>query len=229
MMSHGQFGPRRTSRYARGVTEPPFLRATRAAYDTVAVDYARLLAAEVPETPLDFAMLEAFAKLVAPGRVADIGCGPGRMTAHLSSLGVPAFGVDLSPEMVATARETYPDLHFGVGSMTALSLADSSVEGVLAWYSIIHIPPPLLPAVLAEFHRVLTAGGHLLVAFQVGDERRHIEHGYGHDISLDVYRLSPDAVADLLDRAGLPVRARMVREPEGHEKVPQACLLARKP
>jgi SAM-dependent methyltransferase len=214
------------------VIEPSYLSATRAAYDTVAVDYANLLSAEPPETSLDLAMLATFAELVrstGAGSVADIGCGPGRMTAHLHSLGVTAFGIDLSPAMVAVARRTYPELRFDEGSMTALDLKDDSVGGVLAWYSIIHTPPELLPVVFAEFHRVLAPDGHLLLAFQVGNERRHIEQGYGHSVSLDAYRLSPDRIAELLSQAGLVVHARLLREPEGHEKVQQALLLVRKP
>ena len=99
----------------------------------------------------------------------------------------------------------------------------------LAFSSIIHIPPDLLPVVFAEFHRVLAPGGHLLLAFQVGDERRHITQGYGHDVSLYAYLSPPQRVADLLTQAGFAVRARLVREPDGREKHPQAVLLARKP
>jgi SAM-dependent methyltransferase len=214
------------------VTEPAYLSATRAAYDIVAVDYAEFLSAEPPETPLELGMLAAFAELVrsaGAGPVADLGCGPGRITAHLRSLDVAAFGIDLSPAMLAVARRTHPDLRFDEGSFTALELRDDSVGGIVAWYSIIHTPPELLPEVFAEFHRVLAPGGHLLLAFQVGNERLHVEQAYGHTVSVDAYRLSPDDIAELLRPAGLAVHARMLREPEGREKVQQAFLLARKP
>jgi trans-aconitate methyltransferase len=100
------------------MTEPDYLRTTRAAYDTVAVDYARLLSSELAAKPLDRALLAAFAELVLAdggGPVADLGCGPGRVTTHLHALGLDAFGVDLSPEMVAVARRSYPDLRFEAG------------------------------------------------------------------------------------------------------------------
>jgi hypothetical protein len=85
-----------------------------------------------------------------------------------------------------------------------------------------------LPVVFAEFHRVLAPGGERLLAFQAGDERLHLQQAYGHAVSLDAYRLSPDRVADLLGRAGLVVHARVIREPDDAEKVQQAYLLARK-
>jgi SAM-dependent methyltransferase len=96
----------------------------------------------------------------------------------------------------------------------------------VAWYSVIHTPPEHLPAVLAEFRRVLAPGGHALLAFQVGDFRVHLEQAYGHAVSLDAYRWDPDRIAGLLAEAGLVPRARLVREPEPPEKVPQAYVLA---
>ena len=218
------------------MTEPDFLRDTRASYDAVAVGYAARFGHELAAKPLDRAMLAGFAELAraaGPGPVADIGCGTGRVTAHLNGLGLPAFGIDLSPQMVAVARESYPGLRFEVGSMLALDLPDGTLSGVLAWYSTIHVPDERLPEAFAEFHRVLVPGGLALLGFQVGGERRHVAQALGHEISLDFHHRQPDQVAELLGRAGLTVRARLIREPdeEGEftERTPQAFLLARKP
>ena len=218
------------------MTEPDFLRDTRASYDAVAVGYAARFGHELTAKPLDRAMLSGFADLVRaadPGPVADIGCGTGRVTAHLNDLGVQAFGIDLSPQMVAVARESYPGLRFEVGSMLALDLPDGALGGLLAWYSTIHVPAERLPEAFAEFRRVLAPGGVALLAFQVGDETRHVSQALGHEICLDLHHRRPDQVAELLGRAGLMVRAQLVREPdeEGEftERTQQAFLLARKP
>jgi SAM-dependent methyltransferase len=214
------------------MTEPPYQRATRLAYDTVAVDYAELLRDELAAKPIDRAVLAAFVDLVSEdggGPVADLGCGPGRVTAHLHALGLAAFGIDLSPAMVDVARRSHPDLRFDQGSMAALDLDRGELAGIAAWYSIIHTPPEHQPKLFAEFNRVLRPGGHLVVAFQVGDERVHLEQAYGHELSLDAYRLPPDFVAEALGSAGLAVTARLVREPTGRERQQQAYLFARKP
>ena len=53
-----------------------------------------------------------------PGPVADVGCGPGHVTAFLKNHGLDVFGVDLSPGMIAQARAAHPELRFDIGSMT---------------------------------------------------------------------------------------------------------------
>ncbi|MEU8801358.1 class I SAM-dependent methyltransferase [Spirillospora sp. NPDC048819] len=201
---------------------------TRAAYDAVAALYADLFRDILDELPLDRAFITAFAELVrgAGGPVADLGCGPGHVTAFLASLGVPAFGVDLSPEMVARARADHPDLRFDEGTMTALDLPDAGLGGILSGYSTIHMDPGELPEAFAEFHRVLAPGGHLLIAFQVCDG--DAPQPFDHKVTL-AYRWPPDRLSALLRDAGLNEAARLVREPTARERFPAGSLLLRKP
>jgi ubiquinone/menaquinone biosynthesis C-methylase UbiE len=209
--------------------EPDWLTETRAAYDTVAVDYARLIP-EVVEGPLDRGMLAAFAELVGPGRpVLEVGCGTGRITAYLHGLGLDISGVDLSPGMLEVARRTYPELRFEVGSMTDLAEPDGCLAGLVAWYSIIHLPPELLPGVFAGFRRVLAPGGHLLIAVKAGDRRIRLQQAYGHQVEYDVHWLPPERLAAQLTEAGLAVHATLVREAEVLDAGPQAFLLATRP
>jgi SAM-dependent methyltransferase len=212
-------------------TEPaPFLTTTRAFYDAVAEDYADRYRTE-PSAPLDRAVLAAFAESVgAGGRVADLGCGPGRVTAHLASLGLSVHGLDLSESMLAIARRENPGLRFEQGSMLDLDLPDGALAGAVSWYSTIHTPDDRLPDLFAEFARVLAPGGYLLVGFQVGDVPRHIDRPFGHPVSLDFVRRRPEQIAELLAAAGLTLHSRTVREPntDRGESTPQAALIARK-
>jgi SAM-dependent methyltransferase len=137
-----------------------------------------------------------------------------------------AFGVDLSPKMIEIARRTHPHLRFDVGSMTALDLADGELGGIVAWWSIFHTPPDVLPVVFSEFHRTLAPGGHLLAGFHVGDELLRPERSYGHPVTYDAYLLRPERITELLGEAGLVVTATLV---SAGAKWPQACLLAHRP
>jgi SAM-dependent methyltransferase len=207
------------------------LAETRTAYDTVAADYAQLLRDELAGNPVDRALLGVFAEQVRAGGggpVGDLGCGAGRITAHLAALDLEVFGIDLSPGMVQVARRTHPELRFEVGSLAALDLPDAALAGALAWYSTIHTPPARQPDVFTELARVLRPGAALLTAFQAGaDEQVHHRQAYGHPLSLHGWRLDPDRVARQLTEAGFDVRARVLREPEPPgERTRQAYLLA---
>ncbi|WP_433334929.1 class I SAM-dependent methyltransferase [Spirillospora sp. CA-294931] len=213
------------------MTESSSQDTTRAAYDAVAPLYADLFRDSVEGQPLDRALVTAFAEIVrdaGAGPVADLGCGPGGVTARLASLGVTAFGVDASPAMIELARQAYPDLRFDEGSMLALDIADGTLGGVLSWYSIIHTPPADLPLIFEEFARVLAPGGHVLLGFFATDDDSHPSaEPFDHKVSL-AYRLPVDRVAELASEAGLTEVARMRRGPGEGERFQHGRLLARR-
>ncbi|MFI8350751.1 class I SAM-dependent methyltransferase [Streptomyces sp. NPDC085596] len=207
---------------------PDFLAATRTFYDAIAEDYSDHFRDAHISQPLDRALLRVFAELVGAGAaVADLGCGPGRITGFLAAHGLDVFGLDLSPAMLAIARRENPGLRFAQGSMLELDLPDGKLAGVVSWYSSIHTPVEQLPALFAEFRRVLAPGGHLLLAFQAGEEPRRHDQPWGHPVSLDFLRRDPERMAALLTEAGFALGSRTVREPGPTEPVPQACLFAR--
>jgi SAM-dependent methyltransferase len=220
---------------AQSESEADFVTTTRTFYDAVAEDYAEMFAGELTG-PRDGTVLADFAELVGcggggGGQVADLGCGPGRTTAYLASLGLEVFGLDLSGSMLAIARRENPGLRFQQGSMLELDIPDGTLAGAVSWYSSIHTPVDRLPSLFAEFHRVLAPGGHLLIAFQAGDHPLTLDRPFGHPVRLDFERRRPEAMAELLETAGFALRSRTVREAntELGESSAQAFLTGRKP
>jgi ubiquinone/menaquinone biosynthesis C-methylase UbiE len=115
-----------------------------------------------------------------------------------------------------------------VGTMTALDLPDGILSGALCRYSLIHTPPADIPAILAEIHRVLAPGGHLLLGFLATDEPAAGVHAYDHRVT-GAYRWPPDHLTELARQAGLVEVAQLVRAPTDEERGRQAQLLARRP
>jgi SAM-dependent methyltransferase len=193
---------------------PNWIEDTRTSYDTVADSYADLLRDSLAEEPFQRGVLALFAELVRAegnGPVADAGCGPGRLTAHLCDIGLDAFGIDLSPRMIEVARRDHPGVRFEVGSMTDLDLADRSLTGLLSWFSLIHVPDDAVPAILAEFRRVLRPGGPLLLGFHAGEGSRLKTEGYGgHPMNVHVHRRTTATVAGWLEEAGFTVEAELL-------------------
>ena len=207
-----------------------WLSDTRSSYDTDAAGYAEKVRGLLDEMPYLRASLTLFAELVhgaGGGPVADVGCGPGYVTGYLHDAGVDVFGIDLSPEMIAIARRDYPGLRFEVGTMTDLDLADDSLVGIVAFWSVIHVPDYAIPGVFEQFRRVLRPQGLLLVGFHVGDETRHTSEGYtGRPVNVDSHRRRPSTMTGWLRDAGFTIEAELVIGPD--EDVPGAVIFARR-
>jgi ubiquinone/menaquinone biosynthesis C-methylase UbiE len=204
------------------------LAVTAAAYDAVSARYAEFARGELDALPLDRAVLAAFADHVRAeggGLVADLGCGEGRIGAHLAGLGLDVTGIDLSPALLEIARATYPGLRFETGSMHALPLGDATLAGVVSWYSVIHAAPGDVPAYLAEFARVLQPGGHLLAAFF--EAVNEPVTAYDHKVT-PAYRWPVDELAALAGEAGFTEVGRMSREPRDGERFRRGHLLMRR-
>ncbi|MFF8267918.1 class I SAM-dependent methyltransferase [Streptomyces sp. NPDC016562] len=202
---------------------------TRAAYDGVVELYASLFADRLETQPFARAMITTFAELVrATGnrRAADVGCGPGHLTALLGEFGLDAFGLDLSPGMIGHARRAHPALRFEEARMEALPVGDRALGGVLAHYSMIHTPPAELPALLAEQVRVLAPGGLLLVSFFATEGPEPVR--FDHKVT-PAYSWPVDRFAALLTGAGLVPFARLLHDPASERGFLDAHVLARLP
>ncbi|MDQ0754658.1 class I SAM-dependent methyltransferase [Arthrobacter sp. B3I4] len=208
------------------------LARVRTVYDMVAETYAAVLPDTSFEAPEDLALINEFSARLrgaAGHRVVDAGCGTGRMSAYLSGAGLQVTGVDLSPGMVRTAQRLHPRLTFAVGGLAELPVADAAVDGVFAWYSIIHSAPAALSGTAREFWRVLRPGGLALVAFHVGSGHRTLQRAYGHDVELRLELHRPDDVGLRFAGQGFVPEMQLLRAARGTEKHPQAALVMSKP
>ncbi|MEU9855740.1 class I SAM-dependent methyltransferase [Streptomyces sp. NPDC047974] len=109
------------------------------------------------------------------GRALDLGCGPGRNTLHLASLGYEADGVDLSATAIRWAKERARETGTtGARFHRGDAFAPGTVEGP---YDLVydsgcfhHLPPHRRVSYLALLDRVLAPGGlFALTAFAAGE------------------------------------------------------------
>ena len=99
------------------------------------------------------------------GKTLDIGCGSGRDLAVLHKLGFDCYGVDPTPEFVAIAQRTHPELvgRIELGELPDLQTPfDGDFDGVLCSAVLMHIDIEQLPATTAAIKRCLKQGGRLL-------------------------------------------------------------------
>jgi len=110
----------------------------------------------------------AFARrFVAGRRVADVACGEGYGSALLARDARDTVGVDIDPHAIAHATAGYgtvPNLRFATGSATALPLPPGSRDVVVSFETIEHLPRAAQAGMIAEFARVLTPEGLLVMS-----------------------------------------------------------------
>ncbi|WP_277540013.1 class I SAM-dependent methyltransferase [Haloarcula laminariae] len=136
----------------------------RRAWDEVAATYAARRDPDGSDADLIGDLLAA---LPDSPTVLDVGCGDGART--LANLPAGAVGLDFSRRGLELAAETVPDARLVQGDMTALPVADSSVDGVTAYHAVFHVPRARHPDVYREFARVLRPGGVALLTLPSGD------------------------------------------------------------
>jgi len=201
-------------------------------YDLVADEYVRRIFGELQHKPLDRQLLDRFAAKVRDfDPVCDMGCGPGHIARYLQDHGVEVCGVDLSPAMVERARRLTPGVEFRQGDMMVLDVSDGAWAGIVAFYSIIHIPRSDMAHALGALWRVLRPGGILLLAFHIGDDSIHLDEWWGQKVCVDFFFFRSDEMATYLREAGFDIEEIIEWEPYPNveHQSRRAYIFARRP
>lgn len=123
-------------------------------------------------------------KTVAGKRVLDIACGTGYGSKMLAQTAKHVYGVDISEESIAYAKDWYgaPNLDFITGSAESIPLEDNSVDIVVSFETIEHIPD--YRKFLDEVKRVLVPGGQFIVSTPNDPEFPEGNHFHLHEFGL---------------------------------------------
>jgi SAM-dependent methyltransferase len=84
--------------------------------------------------------------------------------------------------MVEVARRLNPGILFDQADMLNLGLPDSSLAGIVAFYSMIHLARPAIVQALIEMGRVLLPSGLALVSVHGGEAELHADEFLGHEV-----------------------------------------------
>lgn len=162
------------------------------------------------------AYLQQAASRHAIRRACDVGSGFGRLTPVLSEAADDVVGFEREAALVGMARRLLPALRFEpVGTLEHLPAADASMEFVLTFTVLQHMPDPRAESVLAEIRRVLAPGGHLLLVeetdttLEAGDSGR-ADLGYTRGRPVEWYseRFRPSTLVATSPRVIEPGYAR---------------------
>lgn len=140
-----------------------------AGYDRLAPIWDDWSATVTP--PLFDEYLDWLDERLSPGaEVVELGCGTGRPVAERLAPQYRYTGFDVSSAMLATAGQRVPDGRFVHGDMTRLTLGEASVDAVVAFYSIIHVPRDQHADLFRKIASWLRPGGCFVASLHGRDE-----------------------------------------------------------
>jgi SAM-dependent methyltransferase len=108
--------------------------------------------------------------------VVELGCGYGRLLPWLSEFtgATTAVGIDHDERSIALARTQYPgprfDWRVGGAEDVDESVAEGTVDVVLTWTVLQHLPPPLMERTADGIERILADGGYLIAAEETAED-----------------------------------------------------------
>jgi SAM-dependent methyltransferase len=110
------------------------------------------------------------AELLPPAaRVLDLGCGAGiPATRELAEHGLEVIGVDFSAVQLQRARRLVPAARLLQADIATLHLAPASLDAVVSFYALIHVPLADQQALLPRLRDWLRPGGYLLAIVGAG-------------------------------------------------------------
>lgn len=140
----------------------------RRGYDAISLVYRSDGGTAAPTSAEDVGRyagwVSELAGLLRPGaRVLDLGCGAGiPATRELAARGLQVIGVDFSAVQLLRARRLVPAARLLQADMTALHLAPASLDAVVSFYALIHVPLTEQQALFPRLRGWLRPGGYLL-------------------------------------------------------------------
>lgn len=126
---------------------------------------------ELSKKPYDKDFLLRFIENIPfKGSVLDIGCGAAAQQARfLLSSGLKVTSIDLSEKCIETAKKNFTGIDFLRMDMTEMDFADESFDGIIAFYSIIHVPDEKLGTLFRRLNKILRINGKLAVSVHSGN------------------------------------------------------------
>ncbi len=104
-------------------------------------------------------------------------------------------------------------MDFKVMNMMQLDFKDSSIQSILAFYSIIHIPKNEITKVFTEFSRVLKPNGLLILAVHEGTTEQVIDEMLGYKTTLYVDFFTDKELTEKLSQSNYLVQYSHTRKP----------------
>ncbi len=201
-------------------------RIVAAGYDQVAQRYAAL-EAEGEQWPRIRWLRELLDQIPDGSRVLDLGCGSGVPAAAEIAKRHSVIGVDISPTQIALARQNVPGGEFVCADAVEVDFLPESLDAVVSFYAIDHVPRHRHQALYARVHGWLRPGGRFLLSTEDADEPGVVSQWLEADMFFSMF--DAQTTRRLVQEAGFVLeRTAIETQIEEGIEIPYSWILARK-
>ena len=144
-----------------------------------------------------------------PGKILDLGCGPGRDLVAFKAQGHTAIGLDATPAFVEMARQA-SGCEVWQQSFLSLDLPPETFDGIFANASLLHVPRDQMVRVLRDLWRSLVVEGALMMSMGRGDWEGYTARETGHRY---VVAWEYETLAPCVEQAGFEIVDYYYRPP----------------
>ncbi len=177
-------------------------------YRSIVRDTYNKVAKKYSETRGAFQNDKELAELVSlvrrDGTVLDLGCGSGiPVDRYLVDAGLDVIGIDISNAQLELARVNVPQATFVLHDIAELKMGEYSVDAVVSFYAIFHVPRELQPKLFKNINSFLPVGGPLLVTMATTDWEGVDEDFFGEQMYESHY--APEQNRKMIESAGFTI------------------------
>ena len=165
-------------------------------YDLIANNYCDEYGIELDDKKI----IDKFKNLLEHNsKIVDLGGGSGKVTNYLIENNYNAVCYDFSKEMMNNALKLFPKIPYILDDILNINnhFNLETVDGVIALYSLFHIPKENMNTVLKNINNILKDNGYFLVAFQLGNDESFVDEPYLKETGKNVLYMNYYSKKDL--------------------------------
>ena len=150
--------------------------------------------------------------------IIDLGGWSGKLTNYFNENGYNAICYDFSEKMKKYAEKTYPNIKFILDDIVNINnhFNKESIDGIIAMYSLFHIPRENINQLFKDINSVLKDNGLFCFSLQLGSGEDFVDEPYlkenGKNVLYMNY-LTKNEIYDLLNESNFDI----IYETEKHE------------
>lgn len=146
-------------------------------YNVIAEEYS----AEFGKQYEDLDIINKFmCNLTINSKILDLGGGTGKLTDLFIKKGYDAICYDFSKEMMIKAKEFFPNIPYVLDDIIYIKnhFENNSFDGIIAFYSLFHIPKEELDIVFSNIYDLLKENGIFCFIVKLGNGEGFIDEPY---------------------------------------------------